>query len=64
MTGDFHKDKDVDCPYILQSEGRKGLNSIQIAYECWLVSLNPKLTRNMERNQLLLFMCESEENES
>ena len=63
MTGNFHINSDVDCIYIPRSEGGKGLRAIQTAYECGLVSLNQHLTRNKDKDQLLLIVCQSEENE-
>ena len=64
MLGNFPINSDVDCLYILRSEGGRGLKAIQTAYECRKVFLNYHLTRNKDRNQLLLILSQSEENES
>ena len=64
MTGNFHKIIDGDCLDLPGSEGDCGLKSIQIPYECRLLSLNHHPAKNTDRNQLLLFTFQTEENES
>ena len=57
MTDNFHISSDVDCLYIPRSGRGMGLKAIQTAYEYGIVSLNHHLTRNNDRNQLLLTVC-------
>ena len=53
----------MDCLYIPRSEGGMGLKAIKTACECRIVSLNLRLTRHKDRNQLLLTECQTEEKE-
>ena len=64
MKGNFHINSDVNCLYIPRSEGARGLKAIQTAYEFRIVSLKHHLTRSKDRTQLLLTVCQSEENEN
>ena len=54
--------KETRKPPLLPSP--PSLKAIQTADECRIVSLNNHLARNKDRNQSLLIVCQSEENES
>ena len=62
MTGNFHLNSDIHSLYLPRSEGGRGLRSIQVAYECRIVSLSQHLSMNKNRNNLISYICQFEEN--
>ena len=53
MTGNFHRNPDVDRLYIPRRKGGRGLKSIQIAFETSIISVRQHLQANNKNNKYL-----------
>ena len=53
MTGNFHRNSDVDRLYVQRKKGGRGLKSIQIAYETRIISTRQHLRTNGKGNKYL-----------
>ena len=62
MTGNFHKNSDIDKFYMPRKLGGRGIKEIMTAYECRIVSAKQHLTQNKKNNKYLNKVIESEEN--
>ena len=62
MTGNFHKNSDIDRFYMPRKLGGRGIKEIMAAYECRIVSAKQHLTQNKKNNKYLSKVIESEEN--
>ena len=61
MTGSFHPSSDVDRIYMTRVKGGGGLSSIKTLYESRIISLQQRLLRNTNRNEILGCVSECEE---
>ena len=62
MSGNFHRNSDVDRLYISRKLGGRGLKSIQNAYESRIISVKQHLTLSVKRNKYLHKVIKHEEN--
>ena len=62
MSGNFHRNSDVDRLYISQKLGGRGLKSIQNAYESRIISVKQHLTLSVKRNKYIHKVIKHEEN--
>ena len=53
MLGSFHRNSDVDRLYVPRKKGGRGLKSIQIAYECRIISIMQHIRQNVKQNQYI-----------
>ena len=53
MTGNFHRNSDIDRLYLPRKIGRRGLKSIKLAYECRIISIHQRLLNSTHRNHYL-----------
>ena len=53
MTSNFHRNSDVDRPYIPRRKGDRGLKSIQIPFETHIISGRQHLRANNKNNKHL-----------
>ena len=57
MTGNFHRNSDVDLLYLQRKRGGRGLKSIQIVYELRVISIRQHLRTRKNKNCYL--KCET-----
>ena len=53
MTGNFHRNSDIDRLYLPRKMGGRGLKSIKLAYECCIISIHQHLLNSTHRNHYL-----------
>ena len=63
MTGNFHRNRDVDRLYIPRPEGGRGLKSIVRMYVSKTVSVAQQLELNKSHNTGLQFVTQQEQND-
>ena len=61
MTGNFHRNSDVDRFYVQRKKGCRGLKSIQVAYETRIISTRQHLRANEKGNKYLENMTNHEQ---
>ena len=61
MTGNFHRNSDIDRLYLQRKRGGKGLKSIQIAYESRVISIRQHLRTRKNKNCYLKCVVKHEE---
>ncbi|XP_057295655.1 uncharacterized protein LOC130624072 [Hydractinia symbiolongicarpus] len=60
MTGNFHRNSDVDRLYAPRKEGGRGLKMVKEAYESRIISINQHLHQSTQRNPYLKKVVEGE----
>ena len=53
MIGSFHRNSDVDRLYVQRKKGGRGLKSIQVAYECRIISVMQHIRQNIKQNEYI-----------
>ena len=61
MTGNFHRNSDIDRLYLPRKMGGRGLKSIKLAYECRIISIRQHLLNSTHRNHYLKCVVEHEQ---
>ena len=61
MTGSFHPNNGVYKIYMTRVKGDRGLRSIRTLYESRIISLQQRLLRNANRNEILRYVSECDE---
>ena len=61
MTGNFHRNSDVDQLYLQRKCGGRGLKSIRIAYESPVISIRQHLRTGKSKNCYLKCIVKHEE---
>ena len=61
MSGNFHRNGDIDKLYIPRKLGGRGLRSLITAFECRIISIKFHLKQNKKRNKYLYEVVQHEE---
>ena len=61
MTGNVHRNLDIDRIYLPRKMGGRGLKSIKLAYECLIISIRQHLLNSTHRNHYLKCVVEYEQ---
>ena len=62
MTGNFHKNSDIDRFFMPRKLGGRGIKETVTACECRIVSTKQRLTQNKKNNKYLNKVIDNEEN--
>ena len=62
MLGSFHRNSDADRLYVPRKKGGRGLKSIQIVYECRIISIMQHIRQNVKQNQYIDYVNIQEQN--
>ena len=61
MSGNFHRNGDIDKLYVPRKLGGRGLRSLITAFECRIISIKYHLKQNKKRNKYLYEVVQHEE---
>ena len=64
MTGNFHRNSDIDRLYLPGKMGGKELKSMKLAYECRIMSIRQHLLNSTHRNHCLKCVVEHEQDKA
>ena len=64
MTGNFHRNTDIDILYLPRKMGGRGLKSIKLAYECRIISIRQHLLNSTHRNHYLKCVVKHEQDKT
>ena len=64
MTGNFHRNSDIDRLYLPRKMGGRGLKSIKLAYECRIISIRQHLLNSTHRNHYLKCVVKHEQDKA
>ena len=60
MTGNFHRNSDIDRLYLHRKNSGRGLKSIKTAFECRIISLKQHLEQQKTRNDIMQKVYQNE----
>ena len=62
LSGNFHPNSDVDRLYLTRKNNGRGLRSVQVAFECRIVSLHNHIEKIKNRNPIIQVIYHNENN--
>ena len=62
LSGNFHPNSDVDRLYLTRKNNGRGLRSVQVAFECRIVSLHNHIEKIKNRNPIIQVIYHHENN--
>ena len=64
MSGNFHRNSDIDRLYLPRKMGGRGLKSIKLVYECRIISIHQHLLNSTHRNHYLKCVVKHEKDKT